>query len=52
MRRIRLIPGHYYIKLKRRPNPVLAFYSGSGIAPWSYPNVPYVGWLDIERVIN
>lgn len=51
MKKINLIPGHYYIKLKNRKEPILAFYSGLNIAPW-HGVKPYTCWKDIERVIN
>lgn len=52
MKRIKLIPGHYYIKLKKATNPVLAFYSGKSIAPWSTTQKSYLTWNELDRVIN
>lgn len=52
MKRVRLIPGHYYIKLKSSPTPVLGFYSGVSFAPWSTPSKSYLTWGELDRVIN
>lgn len=51
MKKLKLIPGHYYIKLKGRKDSVLAFYSGGGIAPWTAPGI-WTTWSGVEAVLG
>lgn len=51
MKKIKLLPGHYYIKLKGPRGIVLAFYDGTSVAPWSAVDV-WVGWSKVESVLG